>query len=328
MAFQFPPNPIVGQEYDPSAGIKFRWNGTAWFLINPITIQSVDQSDTPPPDFVKGDLWFESDTGAFYLSYTNPDATITIVGLNGVGGAFIPAGEKAAVNGVASLGADGKVPTAQLPSATTQQVFTVAGAATYTAPAGLRFAKVTVVGAGGAGCGVPDPAGGFSHAGGGGGAGGTAINWFTAAQIGPSQAVTVGAGGVGSATQGTAGGATNFGALLQATGGDFGKAGGLGAPTSNARGAVGGVGSGSGASLIAIVGGPGQSSSTQVNAIFHPGSGGNSTHGGGGVGAISGNGGVGGNYGGGGGGTTVNATGGAFLGGNGASGLVIVEEFY
>jgi hypothetical protein len=34
MAFQFPPSPIIGQEYTPSAGITFRWNGTAWYLVN------------------------------------------------------------------------------------------------------------------------------------------------------------------------------------------------------------------------------------------------------------------------------------------------------
>ena len=34
MAFQFPPNPIIGQEYTPSAGITYRWSGLAWFLVN------------------------------------------------------------------------------------------------------------------------------------------------------------------------------------------------------------------------------------------------------------------------------------------------------
>lgn len=33
MAFQFPASPVVGQTYTPSAGITFRWNGTAWYLV-------------------------------------------------------------------------------------------------------------------------------------------------------------------------------------------------------------------------------------------------------------------------------------------------------
>lgn len=32
--FQFPLNPTVGQIFAPAAGISYRWNGTAWFLIN------------------------------------------------------------------------------------------------------------------------------------------------------------------------------------------------------------------------------------------------------------------------------------------------------
>jgi hypothetical protein len=31
--FQFPPNPAVGQTFNPVAGVTFRWNGTAWFLL-------------------------------------------------------------------------------------------------------------------------------------------------------------------------------------------------------------------------------------------------------------------------------------------------------
>jgi len=34
MAFQFPPNPTIGQTYNPAAGITFRWNGQAWYLVN------------------------------------------------------------------------------------------------------------------------------------------------------------------------------------------------------------------------------------------------------------------------------------------------------
>src|SRR5262245_55992518 len=32
--FQFPASPIVGDLFTPVAGVTFRWNGVAWFLIS------------------------------------------------------------------------------------------------------------------------------------------------------------------------------------------------------------------------------------------------------------------------------------------------------
>jgi hypothetical protein len=36
--FQFPLNPAVGQLYAPAAGISYRFNGTAWYLVNTQTM--------------------------------------------------------------------------------------------------------------------------------------------------------------------------------------------------------------------------------------------------------------------------------------------------
>src|SRR3990172_150131 len=74
---------------------------------------SVDQSDAPPSGFIKGDLWFESDSGNFYVQYENPDLTLVSVGVNSFGGAYVPLGSVGVANGVASLDASGRVPTSQ-----------------------------------------------------------------------------------------------------------------------------------------------------------------------------------------------------------------------
>ena len=82
------------------------------------------------------------------------------------------------------------------------QVFTSSG--TYTRPAGLVKAKITVVGGGG---------NGGSSNGRGGGGGGTAVLVVDSATLGASQTVTIGAGG---------GGTSSFGTLASATGGSNG----------------------------------------------------------------------------------------------------------
>lgn len=76
---------------------------------------SVDQNDGIPPDFIKGDLWFESDTGNFYVQYQNPDLTFSVVGLNSVSaGPYVPLASVGAINGVAPLDPSAKVPSVNL----------------------------------------------------------------------------------------------------------------------------------------------------------------------------------------------------------------------
>lgn len=143
------------------------------------------------------------------------------------------------------------------------RTFTASGA--YTPTPGMRFVDVALFGAGGGGgSGARQAAGAAASGGGGGGGGGIARGRFTAAQIGASRMVTVGAGGAGGAAQtvnstggnaGAAGGDTTFGALMTAFGGGAGAGGGLAAASgggggssqftkgSNGAGASGGIGS-------------------------------------------------------------------------------------
>jgi hypothetical protein len=125
--------------------------------------------------------------------------------------------------------------------------FTSSG--TYTPSPGLVFADVYVFGGGGGGGGGYLEATSTACSGGGGGGGGGANQGrFTAAEIGSSQAVTVGLAGASglaatsSTTAGSGGGiggATSFGSLLQASGGGGGAGGQLSATASGGGGAGG-----------------------------------------------------------------------------------------
>ena len=181
------------------------------------------------------------------------------------------------------------------------QIFSSSG--TYFRPTGLIAAKITVVGGGGGG-GYND---GTNVCGGGGGGGG-AIRFVSSATLGASQSVTVGIGGAAgtiiSPQAGEAGGASSFGALASATGGD----GGAGITGVGSHGGIGSSGN------LNMGGGSGNLAVGQPYV-----SGGASICGGGGGGGSAGR-----AYGGGG----SCGSGGGSSSFAGASGVVIVEEYF
>lgn len=212
----------------------------------------------------------------------------------------------------------------------TTQVFTATG--TYTPTSGMVYCIAEGVAGGGAGGGVAASATDSSAASGGGG-GGYGIVRLTAAQIGASQAVTIGAGGTAGAAganPGNAGGATSLGVLLQVGGGGGGGAG--NGATTNTLGNAGGAGGTATTGDMLIPGQPGQLGLNIAGTYGQTGQGGHSRLGHGGQSRFSVSiqgfdGTAGTNYGGGGSGAGSIATNTARQGGVGTQGIIRILEF-
>ena len=139
------------------------------------------------------------------------------------------------------------------------QVFTSSG--TYTPTSGMAVCLVISTGGGGGGGGADCSDTTAVAIGGGGGGGATCIELFTAAQIGASQTVTIGAAGTAGANtggDGGAGGNTTFGSLHTAGGGAGGDGilNGDGSSAAIGNNVAGGTATGG---LINLPGGKGQS---------------------------------------------------------------------
>jgi hypothetical protein len=202
----------------------------------------------------------------------------------------------------------------------------ITGSGTFTTDGDCLYAHVRIVGGGGAGGGSPATAGGQAAEGGGGGGGEYAEGWFTAAQLGASQSVTIGTGGTGvSGDDGNNGSTTSVGSLLTAAGGSGGTAG-LAGTDFFAAGGAGGTGGSGG--TFRVQGHDGRSGIVRGGARFAVASGGASLLGSSRdiLGDAS-TGKAGRNYGSGGTGASNGAGASAFAGGAGAPGVCIVVEF-
>ena len=205
------------------------------------------------------------------------------------------------------------------------QVFTSSG--TYTPSTGMLFCIAEVQGGGGGGGGAAGTAS-QSASGGGGGGGGYARKVLSAATVGSSQTVTIGAaanGGTAGANNGTNGNATSLGSLVSGAGGSGGSggtssataitgttggAGGAGSSGDvNVKGGQGGNGIGFGSNAAALGGDGGSSQfSPSVAGGLLSAAGANAT-----------------GYGGGGSGAAAGAT--SEAGGNGSAGIIVITEF-
>jgi hypothetical protein len=210
-----------------------------------------------------------------------------------------------------------------------KQVFTASG--TYTPSAGMLYCIIESVGSGGGGGGTFG-VGSSVFAGGGGGAGSYSRLIASAATIGASQTVTVGAAGIGGVLgvgPGTAGADVSVGTLCIGKGGSGG--------TNSTAGAFGARGAG-GVAGTGDFSTPGGAGSVGVTAggfatiFFCGGDGGDSFFGAGGrqsvpVSAASAVGAAGSNYGAGGSGAVSHNTTSSAAGGAGSKGIVFITEF-
>lgn len=208
-----------------------------------------------------------------------------------------------------------------------RQVFTSDG--TYTPTSGMVYCDIICVGGGGGGGGTASAAVSIWSAGGGGGGGGTSYITSSAATIGASQTVTIGAAGAAGSSGNNAGGNggdTSVGTICIGKGGT----GGPGSAGTAGAGITGGAGGVAGTGSFSV---PGQQGGNSYCGGAYPvqGEGGASLYGFGGRSATTSGttaaGNAGQNYGGAGsGGISFSGTG-ATAGGAGVKGLVVVTEY-
>ncbi len=217
-----------------------------------------------------------------------------------------------------------------------QQIFTSNG--TYTPTSGMLYAFVEVVGAGGGGGGAEAVNAGQQSVGGGGGGGAYACSMLSAAVVGASQAVTIGAQGTAGSgatmTNGAAGGISSFGTLVVANGGLGAVTGAASANFTTVNFGAGGVATAGDLRIPGESGGVGIQTflTAGVNYVNIGGYGGGSHYSPGSAESRGPNtvGFIGSDYGGGGGGASNAAAAspqGAVDGGVGSSGLVIITEY-
>lgn len=206
-----------------------------------------------------------------------------------------------------------------------KQVFT--GNNTYTPTSGMVYCVIECCGGGGAGGGGASAGAGNYSTGAGGGAGEYAVGVFSAATIGASQSVTIGAGGTGnSGADGGNGGNTSVGSTLISANG--GSGGGHSAASTSVAAAGGAGGSGGTGGSYRISGQAGFGGWAYVTPFLDfPGVGASNPLGFGGAAVTNGTGGAGTGYGSGGGGAGDQSTSTARTGGAGGGGIVIVTEY-
>ena len=157
---------------------------------------------------------------------------------------------------------------------------TFSSSATYTPTPGMKYCEIKMVGGGGGSGGAATTGPGQIACGGGGGGGAYSVGVFSAAQIGASISVTIGAGGTAGSIAGSAGGTggtTSITGLISA-GGGTGGGGGVAASISNASAGAGGNAGGP-APLFGGESGTGSIGSFSAGFII-PGNGGSSYFGG------------------------------------------------
>lgn len=208
------------------------------------------------------------------------------------------------------------------------QVFTSSG--TYTPTTGMLYCVVECVGGGAGGGGAATTGTTTVSAGSGGGAGGYARKTVSAATIGASQSVTVGAKGTGGAAgnnNGTDGTASSLGAIVSASGGIKG----IGSAAGSAAATLGGLGGAGSSGDFNTNGQPGGCGTGCANAgggsCTIGGFGGSSYFCGGGIGSSNGAGNAATSYGGGGGGGSCYVSTTQVAGADGFAGIVIVTEY-
>lgn len=214
------------------------------------TLPSAVQGNITALGTIATGVWNGTIIGSTYggTGVNNGARTITIGGNVTFSGGFTFAGTLIGNTAVTFPTSGTLATTTSNVGTTVIQTFTTTGA--YTPTANMVYCTITVTAAGGGG---GSSVGGLgASAGSGGGAGETRVGVFSAATIGASKAVTIGAGGLAgtAAGAGGTGGASSVGALISCVGGSGGAA--MGSVSGNGVVSIGGIGGtgGSGGDVV------------------------------------------------------------------------------
>jgi hypothetical protein len=176
--------------------------------------------DTPNGIYVGGRFQITNNSGSINFDVVANDGTTLIATIPANGYAFFTLTANNTANGTIQQQIGSTVgPKLSI------KIVVITASGTYTPTAGMTSCIAEVIGGGGGGGGAVGGSAAGWYSGGGGGSGSYAKRALSAATIGVSQSVTIGAGGSSSAGgNGTAGGDTSLGALVLAHGGGGGLA--------------------------------------------------------------------------------------------------------
>lgn len=122
MQFEIPNAPLVGQTFFGPGGTMYRWSGTTWDTVSPQAASRVPTcttAPTPPEAPFPADLWFNSETGNFFIYLDDGNTlqwVVTASGRGGTEGARGPAGPAGVDGAPGPPGADSTVPGPQGPA--------------------------------------------------------------------------------------------------------------------------------------------------------------------------------------------------------------------
>lgn len=73
--FDYPASPTLDQEFTPSGGPTYKWNGYAWNKKASAGAGGGTIIADTPPTADPGTMFWESDTGALYIRYNDGNTT-------------------------------------------------------------------------------------------------------------------------------------------------------------------------------------------------------------------------------------------------------------
>lgn len=98
MQFEIPNAPLVGQLWQGPDGVRYQWSGMTWDVVEGQVLASrvptCTTAPTPPDLPFPADLWFNTQSGNFYVYYDDGNTAQWVVTTPNRGGTVGPKGDK------------------------------------------------------------------------------------------------------------------------------------------------------------------------------------------------------------------------------------------